>query len=184
MVAAVGAAIVASVTVTVLVNGALFSVTPASSETGPAGDPDALIQGDVDCDGAVGPIDALKDLRYDAGLSVAQNEGCPDVGTVAAIPGPQGPPGDPGISGYEIVLEESDPSSDSLQSVTADCPVGKSILGGGARVVAPGGSLQYLNIYESRPVGATWRATAMEIGAGTPEDWYVEVRAICATVSN
>jgi hypothetical protein len=36
--------------------------------------------GDVDCSGAVNAVDALKLLRYSAGLSVSQTEPCPDVG--------------------------------------------------------------------------------------------------------
>jgi hypothetical protein len=36
--------------------------------------------GDVDCDGAVTTVDALKELRFDAGLSVAQEPGCPAMG--------------------------------------------------------------------------------------------------------
>jgi len=29
----------------------------------------------------VNPIDSLKILRFDAGLDVAQEEGCPEIGT-------------------------------------------------------------------------------------------------------
>jgi TolB protein len=36
--------------------------------------------GDVDCDGVIGPVDSLKVLRHDAGLSVSQTEPCPDIG--------------------------------------------------------------------------------------------------------
>ena len=44
-----------------------------------------LLQGDVDCSGGATPvssIDALKILRYTAGLSVSQALGCPLIGTV------------------------------------------------------------------------------------------------------
>jgi hypothetical protein len=37
--------------------------------------------GDVDCGGAVNSADALKTLRYIAGLPVDQLEPCPDVGS-------------------------------------------------------------------------------------------------------
>ena len=187
VVAAVGAAVVASVAVTVLVNGVLFSATPASSEGQPSGEPEEIIQGDVDCDGDVDAVDALKELRHVAALPVAQNDPCPDVGTAAAIPGPTGPPGPPGppgISGYEGVLAQSDENSDSPKSVTADCPTGKSIMGGGASVFAPGGSLNVLSMLESRPVGANWKARAIEIAGGTDANWSLEVRAICVTLGN
>jgi hypothetical protein len=39
-----------------------------------------LRQGDVDCSGSVDSIDALKMLRHNAALSVAQNDPCPGVG--------------------------------------------------------------------------------------------------------
>lgn len=38
------------------------------------------VSGDVDCSGAVDSVDALKILRYVAGLPVAQNPGCPGIG--------------------------------------------------------------------------------------------------------
>jgi hypothetical protein len=38
-------------------------------------------QGDVDCSITVNSVDSLKILRYVAGLSVAQNEPCADLGT-------------------------------------------------------------------------------------------------------
>ena len=185
MVAAVCASVLVSVTATVLANGMLFSVAPASSQEQPAGEPEEIIQGDVDCDGDVDPVDSLKELRHDAGLPVAQNDPCPDIGTTAAIPGPPGPagpPGPPGISGYEIIEATSDVNSDDFKSVTADCSTGKSIIGGGARVVISGGSIGFLSIIESRPVGANWKATATEISGGTEVDWSLEVRAICVTL--
>ncbi len=37
--------------------------------------------GDVDCSGAISPIDSLKILRADAGLRVAQNNDCPEIGS-------------------------------------------------------------------------------------------------------
>ncbi len=43
-----------------------------------------LTQGDVDCDGDVDSVDSLKQLRHVAGLSVSQEEGCPDIGTDVA----------------------------------------------------------------------------------------------------
>jgi hypothetical protein len=39
----------------------------------------------VDCSSAVNPVDSLKLLRFDAGLSVAQEEGCPLIGSEVQI---------------------------------------------------------------------------------------------------
>lgn len=64
--------------------------------TGPCGLAAALqvpveaggLHGDVDCNGSVNSVDALKILRYVAGLSVLQTEPCTDIGTAAfAAPG-------------------------------------------------------------------------------------------------
>jgi hypothetical protein len=37
--------------------------------------------GDVDCDDSIGPVDSLKILRFDAGMSVQQAEPCPNIGS-------------------------------------------------------------------------------------------------------
>ncbi len=37
--------------------------------------------GDVDCGGGINPVDALKVLRSDAGLSVNKAPGCPEIGS-------------------------------------------------------------------------------------------------------
>jgi hypothetical protein len=55
----------------------VLSVTPAGLGEG-GGDPQNW--GNVDCDGQISPVDSLKILRYDAGLDVAQEQGCPPIG--------------------------------------------------------------------------------------------------------
>lgn len=54
---------------------ALLAFAPAGPE---------LIQGDVDCNGTANSVDSLKILRFVAGLSVAQEPDCPDIGTQVA----------------------------------------------------------------------------------------------------
>jgi hypothetical protein len=44
----------------------------------------ASLWGDVDCNGTVTSVDALKVLRHVADLSVSQTEPCPDIGTPEA----------------------------------------------------------------------------------------------------
>ena len=41
--------------------------------------------GDADCGGTISPVDALKLLRFDAGLSSSQAEGCPAMGESVTI---------------------------------------------------------------------------------------------------
>ena len=44
-----------------------------------------ILQGDVDCNGSANSVDALKLLRFVAGLSVSQQPGCPPIGTGAPV---------------------------------------------------------------------------------------------------
>ena len=50
----------------------------------PTPEPGKYTQGDVDCDDDVDSVDALKQLRHVAGLTVPQTEPCPDIGTEVA----------------------------------------------------------------------------------------------------
>jgi parallel beta-helix repeat protein len=54
--------------------------TPTSPSETPTDSPDTPLWGDVDCSDGVDPVDSLKLLRFDAGLSVAQGMNCPPVG--------------------------------------------------------------------------------------------------------
>ncbi len=72
-------------------------------------------------------------------------------------------------------------TSEETKSVTADCPAGKQVVGGGARVV---GSTTTVAITESAPVvngskRTSWSATARAI-APEGSAWAVEAHAICA----
>jgi hypothetical protein len=55
---------------------------PTATPTGTPGPP--LTQGDVDCSGGVGSVDALKVLRHVASLPVNNPETCPDIGAEVA----------------------------------------------------------------------------------------------------
>lgn len=64
-------------------DGATPTATP-----GPTLDPETeLVWGDVDCTGSVSSVDALKDLRHVAAFSVAQEAGCPAIGSTLNIAG-------------------------------------------------------------------------------------------------
>ena len=43
------------------------------------------VWGDVDCGGEVTPVDSLKLLRFDAGLSVQLEAGCPLLGSAVLV---------------------------------------------------------------------------------------------------
>ncbi len=59
--------------------GGLPTPTPTPTPE-PTATPEPQVKGDVDCNGNVDPVDSLKLLRYDAGLSVPQEPGCTPVG--------------------------------------------------------------------------------------------------------
>ena len=113
IVLAVFAAIATSAFTTVLVNGVIFradTVRSANEDSPtevahPATAAADQIKGDVDCDGDVDAVDALKDLQHVAALGFTQTEPCPDVGTVIpageGVPGPQGPSGPQGEQGEQ-----------------------------------------------------------------------------------
>lgn len=53
-------------------------------------------------------------------------------GQIPAGPqGPAGPAGAPGVSGYQLVSVESPTDSNPTKQITASCPSGKKVLGGG-----------------------------------------------------
>lgn len=99
---------------------------------------------------------------------------------LTACPGPAGPEGPPGLSGYEIVEVERTITSapgDEGTFVTATCPDGKKILGGG---YSSGGFFTFLN---SSPVGDNaWQVLAVNRHTATFTA-TVFVRAICAVVA-
>jgi hypothetical protein len=49
------------------------------------GDGDPQVWGNADCDAQISPVDSLKILRYDAGLSVLQEDGCPPIGAGVTV---------------------------------------------------------------------------------------------------
>jgi hypothetical protein len=96
----------------------------------------------------------------------------------AGTPGPQGQPGAPGpagVAGYEIIsMHETLPLNGSIE-VTATCPTGKRVIGGG--YVAP---TVLDTASSSRPEGDKgWRVEFKSNGGSGDASVY----AICATTS-
>jgi len=88
-----------------------------------------------------------------------------------------------GLSGYEVVTESTGSDSSSVKSVTAQCPPGKMVIGGGARIF---GSISGTALTTSGPEGppsepTEWFATALEV-APNSQDWGLRVDVFCATV--
>ena len=206
--------VAASVLTIAVVSGSFFGAGTASSANTPVeaegavspGGVEEIIQGDVDCGGNVTPVDSLKTLRHDAGLSVQQDEPCPDIATLIpvgeGVPGPQGPQGQegpagpqgepgpagtqgnegpPGISGYEIVSEPAVGGCSPMpchvaSGSTTSCPDGKRALGGGIKTVAPVGTV----ISDSYPVND---GTGWLVVVDHTQPWTGTRYAICANVA-
>jgi hypothetical protein len=95
--------------------------------------------------------------------------------------GPQGPAGPPGVSAREQISAETGVSSASPKSITATCPTGKRVLGGGVEISGAGRAR--VTATENKPSGDTgWEGEAFEAVA-TGSGWKLVVHAICANVS-
>jgi len=68
--------------------------------------PAQLAMGDIDCSGSVDPVDSLLIARYVSGLSVSQNEPCPDLGVLLFAGGLDLKWGDVDCSGAVDTVDE------------------------------------------------------------------------------
>ncbi len=89
------------------------------------------------------------------------------------------PAGTSGLSDLEIVYKDSAQDSDNFKAAVAECPAGKTLLGGGGGL---SGSVSSLALTASQPSDpGTWIASGVEVNA-TSDTWGVRAYAICATV--
>lgn len=95
--------------------------------------------------------------------------------------GAAGPQGPPGTSGRETIFTTSPITSVSYKALTAACPAGKQVLGGGA-AIAPAAAATAVAITSSYLSGTTWVAAAREtaVFAG---NWSLNTVVICANVT-
>jgi len=96
--------------------------------------------------------------------------------------GPQGPQGPPGVSGYEEVVVQQSTTASSF-TLSAICPAGKYILGGGFALTSyqVGMNPNDFNVMQSMPSsGNRWTVWAMFGTSGLT--WSLQVRAVCANV--
>lgn len=85
------------------------------------------------------------------------------------------------VKNVSYVTESSGIIPISSETITAQCPAGKRVIGGGARIVGPNAKVA---LSESGPVvdggnHTGWTATANEF-AEEAADWTLDVTAICA----
>jgi hypothetical protein len=102
------------------------------------------------------------------------------------LQGAQGIQGPPGLSGVQIVTASTDASTAGVQFVTASCPSGKKVIGGGAQATGTAVANAPVLLRESNPTsaGTGWHALAGTVGnfdTGAP--WSVTATAICANAT-
>ena len=178
-------------------NGALRAVVPADSckanevailwnKQGPQGPQGAQgpqgpqgSQGDTGSTGATGPTgpQGPQGVKGDPGVPGATGA----TGATGAA-GAAGAPGSAGVSGFQIVQASVDVGLLSSNNVTATCPSGKVVIGGGA-MSGPSGlhdtGSRDMNILDLFPLGNdAWFARAFYGGPFTDEP--LTAFAICA----
>jgi hypothetical protein len=145
-------------------------------------------QGDAGPQGLQGPQGDIgpQGPQGDVGPQGPQGDVGPQGAQGATGPqGPQGatgPQGPAGVSGYESVIVTSATDSNSPKTATANCSVGKTIVGGGAAIGGAGLAGGKIALTESRPGSGSWIASAMET-ANEANTWTVTAYALCATTS-
>lgn len=86
--------------------------------------------------------------------------------------GPQGPagPASAGISGREVVTKDETLGDANPHTWSVDCPAGKSVIGGGVKVISGFGGItnpsQSAIVRSSAPATNGWQATVTDNGGG------------------
>ncbi len=97
--------------------------------------------------------------------------------------GDKGDKGTPGLTGVETVVTQGPSQSAVFTVVSASCPTGKRIIGGGANMSIAGAFYDDVAIVSSYPLTATrWQAVASEVNP-TTGNWRLTAYAICAVVT-
>jgi hypothetical protein len=96
--------------------------------------------------------------------------------------GPQGPPGPAGISALERVDVVTPTSSVNSKTISAVCPAGKRVIGGGVRVTGSGAPKAGIDEAYPDSDGTKFNGVAREVDA-TALTWALQVYAMCAVVA-
>ena len=88
------------------------------------------------------------------------------------------------IRNFEIVSQETTYNSDQYKQLDVPCPVGKSVISGGAVIwwTSDESSVQEPRLQANGKVGENWEGAA-QAASGDTQAWKLEVQAICAKVS-
>lgn len=90
------------------------------------------------------------------------------------------------LPGLQKVTERSGTNSDSPKNVTAFCPDGKRVIGGGGQVFATNpADARKVMLIRLEPVNSVnqsgYVAGGVEVAPGIDSDWWVEAYALCAS---
>ncbi len=96
--------------------------------------------------------------------------------------GPAGPAGAPGIAALERQDVVTTTTNVNVKTISAVCPTGKRVIGGGARVTGAGASRVSINEAFPDSDGTKFNGVAREVTA-TALTWALQVYAMCATVA-
>jgi hypothetical protein len=88
------------------------------------------------------------------------------------------------VSGWERVVGTATSSNESSpKTVTADCPTGKVVVGGGYVTTAVSGNLAEIAVVANWPSDSdTWTVTAAEDNDTNVGLWSVQAYAVCASM--
>jgi hypothetical protein len=121
--------------------------------------------------------------------SAALGETSYSLSIIQPVPGPagpQGPQGPSGVSGYTVMTSASPTDSAESRIVTATCPAGKTVVGGG-HLVLPVSAAVYraISVPTSRPAPASnaWTAVGIEVPLNHTATWQLTAYAICASLA-
>ena len=98
--------------------------------------------------------------------------------------GPAGPSGPSGISGWQVVEVDSVSDATATKQLTASCPSGKRVLGGGLQILGAGKKFVASNGGYPSANGTAFTGEGQNTLVGEPVIWQLKVYAICATVAS
>jgi hypothetical protein len=97
--------------------------------------------------------------------------------------GPAGPAGPAGVSALQRVDVVTPTSSVNSKTISAVCPAGKRVIGGGARVTGNGAFKVSINEAYPDSDATKFNGVAREVDA-TALTWALQVYAMCANVAS
>lgn len=168
---------------TVLIILALFLYIAVHAQSG------NTIQGCYkNSDGTLRQVNSPSDCKQNEtsiSWSIVGPQGPQGIQGVPGTQGPAGPQGPPGISGLERVEAISPYDNLGPKTVAAQCPTGKSTLGGGYEILAEAGDFTGIVITINKPTPDSGIPNQWVVSAEIPnipvagKNWGIKVYSMC-----